>query len=115
MRTLRSSPLIKTDFMNVISARPSTPDNILLVGFELHKADGAVAFDGLALAGGVLFGFGFAAERGSIVDFDEFLYKDCNQFGCSLFCLLFEGAFTVDKNASWYWRCAGALRALFKT
>lgn len=74
MRTLRSSPFIKTDFMDVIPARPSTPNDIFLVGFELHKADRTVAFDGLALAGSVLFGFGFAAEVGSIVYFDEFLY-----------------------------------------
>lgn len=78
MLPLRSSPFIKTDFMDVIPARPPTPDDIFLVGFELHEADGAVAFDGLALAGGVFFGFDFAAEGGSIVYFDEFLYENRN-------------------------------------
>lgn len=73
MRPLGGSPLIKTDFVDVIPARSSTPDDFLLVGFELHEADRAIAFDGFALAGGVFFGFGFAADGGSIVDFDEFL------------------------------------------
>lgn len=114
MLPLRSSPFIKTDFMNIIPARPSTPDDTFLVGFKLHEADGTVALDGLALAGGVFFGFVFAAEGGSIVDFDEFLQEGSRLVRCLAFWLL-RGGVTVDKNASWYWRCAGALRALFRT
>lgn len=85
MLPLRSSPSIKTDFMDVVPARASTPDDIFLVGFEFHKADGAVAFDGLALAGSVFFGFGFAGKGGSIVDFNEFLGGIANsQVSCIL-------------------------------
>lgn len=91
MLPLRSSPFIKTDFMNIIPARPPTPDDIFLVGFELHEADGTVPFDGLALAGGVFFGFGFAAEGGSIVDFNEFLQDGSRLVRCLAFRLLREG------------------------
>lgn len=77
---LGSSPLIETDSVNIIPARRFTPDDILLVGLKFHEADGTLAFDGFAVAGGVVFGFGlYAADGGSLVDFVEFLSGQFSQ------------------------------------
>lgn len=60
--------------MDVVPAGCSTPDDFFLVGLELHEADGAVAFDGLSLAGSFLVGVRLlATDGGSLVDFAEFL------------------------------------------
>lgn len=78
LRTLGSSPLIETDLVNIIPARRFTPNDILFVGLEFHEADGTVAFDGFAVAGGVVFGFGlYAADGRALVDFVEFLSGQC--------------------------------------
>lgn len=74
LRTLHRSPFTKALFMDVIPTGCSTPDDFFFLGLELHETDGAVAFDGLSVAGGFVVGVGLlAVEGGSLVDSAKFL------------------------------------------
>lgn len=61
--------------MDVVSAHSLAPDDVFF-GFELHEADGTVAFHGLALAI-VVFGVDVLdpAEGGVLVHLTEFLCR----------------------------------------
>lgn len=66
---LCDSPLLEACFVNIISARRSTPDDLLSVRFKLHEADWTVSFNGLPLAAVVIVNLGLlTTQRRSFID-----------------------------------------------
>lgn len=73
---LRDSPLLEACFVDIISARGSTPDDLLSVRFKLHEADWTLSLNGLPLATVVIVNLGlFTTQRRSFIDFTKLLSK----------------------------------------
>jgi len=109
---LTSCPLLEACLVDVVAAGSFAPDYLLVLRFEFCEANGAVAVDGFALAGMVVVGAGFVfrTERGVLKYFAEFLdlLSKCSQRDGWRY-------HTEEINASWYCRCSGAFRTLWRT
>ena len=102
--------------MDVVATGGFAPYN-RLIGFEFHEADGTVSLHGFPVAI-VVVGFGIGGlhftQGGVSVNFTEFLCRRC-RVRLSIWGLKVLIPLTELRKASWYWRSAGALRALRRT